>query len=56
MHVQIHKAKTNLLLTLDKAYLQDFIPTFAGVFAYYFMPVKVEIKSFKYAKECFTYL
>ena len=55
MHVQIHKAKTNLL-TLDKTYLQNFIPTFAGVFAYDFMPVKVEIKSFKYAKERFTYL
>ena len=50
------KPRLNLLLTLDKAYLQDFIPTFAGVFAYYFMPVKVEIKSFKYTKERSTYL
>ena len=52
----MYKYKTNLLLTLDKAYPQDFIPTFTGVFAYCFMPVKVEIKSCKYAKERFTYL
>ena len=43
MHVQI----INSL-----AYLQDLITTLAGVFALYYMPAKVVVKSCRYAREC----
>ena len=48
MHVQVRK--TSL------AYLQCLIFTLDGVFTYYFMPAKVEIKFCRYAREYFTYL
>ena len=35
------------------SYLQDLIPTWVGLFVYYFIPAKVVIKSCRYAREYF---
>ena len=42
-------SQTHVQIKYSPAYLQDLIPTLAGVFAYYYILAEVGIKSCRYA-------